>query len=117
LESIELLDTDVVVSSHPCGCLTDLVLTRAAAAHARVAVLPCCHDLGAGNAGGLAGWVDRSLAIDIMRARQLNERGYRIWTQTIPADITPKNRLLLGEPAPVPDVVSRFRPKALSRLV
>jgi hypothetical protein len=98
LESVEILDTDVVVSSHACGGVTDMVLTRAAAAHARVAVLPCCHDLDAGDAGGLSGWVDGSLAIDIMRARQLSEVGYRIWTQTIPADVTPKNRLLLGEP-------------------
>ena len=36
--------------------------------------------------------------LDIMRARQLSARGYRIWTQTIPTDVTPKNRLLLGEP-------------------
>jgi len=45
LEDIEILDTDVVVSSHACGALTDRVLNRAVAAHARVAVLPCCHDL------------------------------------------------------------------------
>jgi hypothetical protein len=30
---------------------------------------------------------------------RLEQRGYRVWTQTIPADITPKNRLLIGEPA------------------
>jgi Methyltransferase domain len=101
LEAVEILDTDIVVSSHACGGLTDLVLTRAAAAHARVAVLPCCHDLAAGEAGGLTGWVDGSLAIDIIRARQLSARGYRIWTQTIPAEVTPKNRLLLGEPSTV----------------
>jgi hypothetical protein len=98
LETVEILDTDVVVSSHACGALTDLVLARAAAAQARVAVLPCCHDLARGNAGGLSGWVDGPLAIDIMRASQLSERGYRIWTQTIPAAVSPKNRLLLGAP-------------------
>ena len=36
-----------------------------------------------------------------MRARRLADQGYRIWTQLIPADITPKNRLLLGAPASV----------------
>src|SRR5262245_6196151 len=100
LEAVEILETDVVVSSHACGALTDLVLTRAAAARARVAVLPCCHDLARENAGGLAGWVDGPLAIDIMRARQMSERGYRIWTQTIPREVSPKNRLLLGAPRP-----------------
>jgi hypothetical protein len=28
----------------------------------------------------------------------LSEQDYRIWTQTIPPEITPKNRLLLGAP-------------------
>ena len=71
---------------------------RAAAARARVAVLPCCHDLDSGDAGELSGWVDGSLAIDLMRAMRLAQHGYRIWTQAIPAGITPKNRLLLGAP-------------------
>jgi hypothetical protein len=29
----------------------------------------------------------------------LREQGYRIWTQAIPPEITPKNRLLIGSPA------------------
>jgi hypothetical protein len=98
LEDIEILESDVVVSSHACGALTDRVLHRAVAAHARVAVLPCCHDLATGDAGGLAGWVDGPVAIDIVRAMRLTQQGYCIWTQAIPTDITPKNRLLLGAP-------------------
>lgn len=98
IEDVEILSTDVVVSSHACGALTDRVLARAAAARARVAVLPCCHDLDSGDAGGLSGWVDGAAAIDIVRAMRLAERGYRIWTQAIPQGITPKNRLLLGAP-------------------
>lgn len=98
LEDVEVLSTDVVVSSHACGALTDRVLDRAAAARARVAVLPCCHNLAASDAGALSGWVDGPVAIDIMRAMRLEQRGYRIWTQTIPANITPRNRLLLGAP-------------------
>ena len=98
LEEVEILPSDVVVSSHACGTLTDRVLARAAAAKARVAVLPCCHDLASGEPGGLSGWVDGPAAIDIMRAVRLAQQGYRIWTQAIPAEITPKNRLLLGAP-------------------
>ena len=98
LEDVEIVSTDLVVSSHACGALTDLVLARAAGARARVAVLPCCHDLDRCDAGALAGWVDGPLAIDIMRATRLEQQGYRVWTQTIPAEITPKNRLLIGEP-------------------
>lgn len=99
LDDVDIQRGDVVVSSHACGALTDCVLDRAAASRARVAVLPCCHDFAVGDGGGLAGWVDRSMAIDIVRAMRLTQRGYRIWTQTIPASITPKNRLLLGAPA------------------
>jgi hypothetical protein len=29
---------------------------------------------------------------------RLSQQGYRIWTQAIPAGITPKNRLLLAAP-------------------
>ena len=87
-----------MVSSHACGALTDLVLDLAVAANARVAVLPCCHDLKSRDARGLSGWLDGPVAIDVMRAVSLTQRGYRIWTQTIPTDITPKNRLLLGAP-------------------
>ena len=98
MDDVEILDTDVVVSCHACGAITDRVLDRAVGARARVAVLPCCHDLDAGDDGGLSGWVDGAAAIDIVRARRLAERGYRIWTQAIPEAITPKNRLLLGAP-------------------
>jgi hypothetical protein len=98
LDQVEIVATDVVVSSHACGALTDRVLDGALAARARVAVLPCCHDLGSGDAGTLTGWIDGSLAIDIRRALRLEQAGYRVWTQEIPADITPKNRLLMGAP-------------------
>jgi Methyltransferase domain len=104
LDDIEIVPTDVVVSSHACGTLTDLVLDRAVTARARVAVLPCCHNLASGDAGGLSGWVDGPVAIDIVRAMGLAARGYRIWTLAIPGDITPKNRLLLGAPVPPPKV-------------
>lgn len=98
LEHVPLLPDDLVVSVHACGGLTDLVLERAMAAGCRVAVLPCCHDLRSADAGGVQGWLDGPLAVDVTRAALLRSRGYRIYTQTIPDDITPKNRLLMGEP-------------------
>ena len=98
MDDVEIGPADVVVSSHACGWLTDHVLERAVTATARVAVLPCCHDLAACDAGALSGWVDGPVAIDIMRAVRLEQCGYRIWTQRISASVTPKNRLLLGEP-------------------
>lgn len=99
LERLALQPSDLVVSVHACGGLTDLVLERAVAARARVAVLPCCHELDGADLGGLEGWLDGPLAQDITRAAGLRSRGYRVFTQQIPAGITPKNRLLLAEPA------------------
>jgi predicted RNA methylase len=102
-EDVEIRSSDVVVSNHACGALTDRVLDRALAARARVAVLPCCHNLARSDAGELAGWMDRTVAIDVLRAMRLKAEGYRIWTQAIPASITPKNRLLIGAPRSVPE--------------
>jgi hypothetical protein len=98
LDAIEILAGDIVVSIHACGRLTDLVLELATLARARVAVVPCCHAASACDTGALSGWMDDALAIDVVRARRLTGRGYRIWTQLIPEDITPKNRLLIGAP-------------------
>ena len=98
LESVVLTESDLVVSGHACGALADLVIDRASGARARVAVLPCCHDLTMNNAGPLSGWMDGPLAVDAMRAVRLETRGYQVRTLTIPEEITPKNRLLLGEP-------------------
>ena len=99
IEQIALTPDDLVVSVHACGGLTDLVLGRALDAGARVAVLPCCHDLDAGDTGGLQGWLNGPLAVDATRVARLRSHGYTVFTQTIPLDITPKNRLLLAEPA------------------
>ncbi len=99
LDDVALEPTDVVVSAHACGGLTDQVIDRATFVRARLAVLPCCHDLRDSDTGDLAGWVDGPLAIDIARVHRLKNQGYRVWTQSIPADITPKNRLLIAEPA------------------
>jgi hypothetical protein len=98
LDAVEISGSDIVVSSHACGRLTDVILERAVAGRARAAVLPCCHDFTACDAGGLTGWLDPALAIDVVRAMRLRQQGYRVWTQTIAAEITPKNRLLLGCP-------------------
>ena len=96
-QDVTLAANDLVVSSHACGALTDRVIALAVGARARVAVLPCCHDVDVCDAGDLSGWLDAAVAIDAVRALRLRDRGYRIWTQSIPAAITPKNRLLLGE--------------------
>lgn len=98
IETIEIDANDLLVSAHACGGLTDQVIQTAIMGRARVAVLPCCHDLERGDDGGLRGWMDGPLAVDAARAARLRGAGYRVFTQTIPEAITPKNRLLLAEP-------------------
>lgn len=102
LRDVNLHHDDLIVSAHACGGLTDLILERAVEARARVAVLPCCHDLKDADLGGLEGWMDGPLAMDAVRVSRLRSQGYRVFTQQIPGDITPKNRLLLAEPMNVP---------------
>ncbi len=102
LEEVTLTAADLVVSVHACGPLTDRVIELAIAARARLAVLPCCHDLASGGGAELRGWLDGALAMDVARAARLQAAGYRVTTQTIPAGITPKNRLLLAEPLGIP---------------
>ncbi len=98
IENIAFTPEDLIVSAHACGSLTDLVLDAAVEVRARVAVLPCCHDLDRADSGGLQGWMDGPLAVDATRVARLRSAGYQVSTQTIPADITVKNRLLLAEP-------------------
>jgi hypothetical protein len=99
MASIAAEPADLLVSCHACGRLSDDVLTLALAARARVVILPCCHEAGNHDEGGLGGWLDSALAIDVTRAARLDRAGYAVHTQVIPAAITPKNRLLLAEPA------------------
>ena len=97
VQEITILPDDIVLSAHACGSLTDLIIDKAIEQHARVAVLPCCHDLKESSTDGLEGWMDKTLAVDTVRVMRLRSKGYQIVAHKIPNDITPKNRLLMGE--------------------
>lgn len=94
--AVELRATDVVVSIHACGALTDRVIDRCVAANARLAVVPCCHHTDVADTGDLTGWLNGPLAVDVVRVTRLRALGWQVWTQMIPATITPQNRLLMG---------------------
>lgn len=98
LETASAAQDAIVISVHACGTLTDRVLDLAEKARCRVAVLPCCHDLKVCDTGSLTGWMDGPLAVDAARVARLKASGFRVQTCSIPADITPKNRLLLAWP-------------------
>lgn len=89
--------TDLIVSAHACGALTDRILDRAVNAGSRVAVLPCCHDRETCPVPAFAPWMAVDLAIDAARVVRLEAAGYAVRVQQIPAEITPKNRLILAQ--------------------
>jgi len=93
---------DVVVSCHACGAFADRVIEHAVAARAPLAVLPCCHDVETCDKGDLTGWLDPSLAIDVVRVARLKALGYQVRAQAIPETITPKNRLIVAVPLAAP---------------
>ncbi|MBU0992297.1 MAG: SAM-dependent methyltransferase [Proteobacteria bacterium] len=98
IDDIPVNSQDIILSIHACGSLTDSVIRKAISGNARLAVLPCCHDLSVCDTGGLEGWIDGPFAVDATRAANLSSQGYTVITQKIPEDITPKNRLLMGYP-------------------
>lgn len=96
LEDAPLLESDLVVSAHACGLLTDRVIARAIAAGADVAVLPCCTPNKHDDADAYSAWTSREISVDVRRAERLRAAGYRVRATTIPVDITPQNRLLIA---------------------
>jgi hypothetical protein len=98
VENTVISSDALAISVHACGILTDQVIGAAIDGNSRVAVLPCCHDLKVCDTGSLKGWMDGPLAVDATRVARLKSAGYKVATLSIPKDITPKNRLLLGWP-------------------
>jgi hypothetical protein len=98
LEETEVPREALLASVHACGPLTDRVLDKAIASRCRVAVLPCCHDLRACDTGGMQAWMPGPVAVDATRVARLTAAGFTVRCATIPEDITPQNRLIMGEP-------------------
>ena len=92
------MSDDLLVSVHGCGNLSDRIIDMAISANAPVAMLPCCHNLKSSETGNLEGWLEPTLAVDVVRAAKLRTAGYNVLTQLIPGDITDKNRLLIAIP-------------------
>ena len=114
--------TDLVISTHACGSLTDRVLELAsnsmshtaskdntdtpddnrknqvAAKATAVAVMPCCYT---GTSQGAPFGIQRALGVawaaDIQRSYYLQSKGYHVDYANIPREITPMNRILIGE--------------------
>ncbi len=89
----------LLISVHACGVLTDRVLDLAIQARCRVAVLPCCHAMDLCDSSGLEAWMDGPMAVDATRVARLRAADFTVRCATIPAEITPYNRLIMGQPA------------------
>ncbi len=98
LQDTELPPEALLISVHACSTLTDDVLDRAIEARCRVAVLPCCHSMARCDTGGLEAWMDGRMAVDATRVARLRAEGFSVRIGTIPEDITPCNRLIMGTP-------------------
>ena len=96
LEEAPITAEHLVVAVHACGRLTDRAIGLAIAAGAPVAVLPCCQSRRTSDTLNLEGWLEERLAVDVVRAVNLQQAGYRVHTQTIPETITPANRRLVA---------------------
>ena len=84
-----------IVSVHACGVLTDRCIEIANDCKGKLAVLPCCYPqehCQAPRVLGLA--LGNDLAFDIDRTYRLENAGYYVKWQAIPAVITPKNRVI-----------------------
>jgi hypothetical protein len=93
---------NAVVGIHACNYLTDVILDAAVEAAVPFALMPCCHADRSGALKQAASVVGAPLAaaVDIARMGSLLERGCTCHMFSIPAAITPVNRILLGIPPP-----------------
>ena len=89
-----------IVSAHACGVLSDLCIAIAIKSAGPIAILPCCYPRSACEAPlALQTQLGMETAFDIDRTYRLENAGYSVRWGTIPAEITPMNRILYGRPS------------------
>lgn len=90
----------IVIAAHACGSLTDQTIQLAMDINAAgLAVMPCCYrGTGAAAAYGIQRIFGRSWATDIYRSSLLTEQHqYHTDFVFLPQQITPMNRIIVGE--------------------
>lgn len=107
IEFVEPAPSTLIVGVHCCGPLSDQVVDLAIRGKSPLALVPCCHT----NKGlsteerqnimnqswTLADWVDKH------RIEKLEAANFKVVEGTIPKVFTPKNRIILATPPPVPE--------------
>ena len=89
----------LVIAIHACGSLTDKVLEQAVELQAcGIAAMPCCYT---GTNKSVPYGIKRALGLswsaDIRRSFFLNDNEYHSDFSAIPVEITPMNRIIVGE--------------------
>ena len=89
----------IVISTHACGSLTDQVLDKAVEMEAcAIAAMPCCYTgTDKGSPYGIKRALGVSWSADIRRTYFLDSHGFHTDFSTIPLEITPLNRIIVGE--------------------
>jgi hypothetical protein len=88
-----------IVAVHACGALTDEAIALGLALEGPIAVMPCCRPHGRSPAPpGLARALGDDVAFDVDRTYTMERAGWSVAWDTIPAAITPMNRILVGRP-------------------
>ncbi len=86
-----------IMSAHACGALSDLCIDIAIKSGGPIAILPCCYPKSACSAPlSVQTAFGLEQAFDIDRTYRLESAGYRIRWGSIPAEITPMNRIIYG---------------------
>jgi hypothetical protein len=104
--------SSIVLSTHACGSLTDRVIEYCCSHScttansnsseppriSALAVMPCCYT---GTDEGVPYGIRRALGVsmsaDVRRSFVLQDAGYHVDFATIPSEITPMNRIIVGE--------------------
>lgn len=87
-----------IVSAHACGSLTDLCIDVAFKVKGNIAILPCCYPKKKCPAPqAIQDDLGFETAFDIDRTYRLKNADYHIRWQSIPAEISPMNRVIVGK--------------------
>lgn len=90
-----------IIAIHACGQRTDRCIDAAIALNGAIAVMPCCYThTAAGAPLGIRDHLGITLAADIHRTYRLHAAGYTVRWSSIPAVITPMNRVLIADRDP-----------------
>ncbi|OEU07209.1 hypothetical protein FRACYDRAFT_251549 [Fragilariopsis cylindrus CCMP1102] len=98
----------LLVGIHACGTLSDKIIDLAISSNSSLALVPCCHTKKQFTADQQNNFLTQqqnySLTdfIDNYRKQKLIDHGYTVHEIFIPSEFTPKNRILLCIPPPIP---------------